>query len=379
MKWLNDYRMRLMFVGCVAAIVFGGGSARADFTFGEPTNMGPTVNSAYRENQPSISFDRLSLYFGSDRPGTSGERDIWVTTRATIDDDWGTPVNLGPPVNSPFFDSNPYISPDGLEFYFISKSRPGGFGYDDIWVSSREGKDDVWGDPVNLGSSINTWAADYGPKLSADGLELYFNSTGHGGFGGHDIFVAKRATVTDDWGAPVNLGPVVNGPSHDVHPTISTDGLCLIFSEHGSAGPYRPGGFGGADIWITTKQTTERNPEDYWNEPQNLGSTINGSSVDSTPYISPDGSILYFSSSRPGGFGDRDLWQAPIIPIVDLNGDGNIDTDDLLIMIDNWGSSETLCDIGPMPWGDGVVDIEDLTVFIEYWEQENMPEVPEEE
>ena len=172
MKQLNDYRMRLVLVGVVAVVMSGGGRANADFTFGEPTNLGPTVNSASRESYPFITIDGLSLYFGSNRSGGFGEVDIWVTTRVTIDDDWGTPVNLGPPVNSPFFDSNPYISPDGLEFYFMSKSRPGGFGYDDIWVSSREGKDDVWGDPVNLGSSINTWAADYGPKLSADGLEL---------------------------------------------------------------------------------------------------------------------------------------------------------------------------------------------------------------
>jgi len=362
---LNGYRMRLVLVGFVAAIVLSSGSAKADFTFGEPENLGPNVNSAYLENHPCISIDMLSLYFGSNRPGTSGERDIWITTRATIDDDWGSPVNIGPPVNSPLQDSNPYISSNGLELYFSSISRPGGFGYDDIWVSrlvsNREGEG-VWGEPVNLGSSINTSAADYGPRLSANGLELYFNSKGYGGFGGHDIFVAKRATVTDDWGAPVNLGPVVNGSTHDVNPTISTDGFCLIFSEHGSAGPYRPGGFGGADIWMTTRPSLESD----WDSPVNLGPTVNGPSVDNTPYISPDGSILYFSSSRSGGFGDRDLWQARIIPTVDLNADGIVDATDMVIMVDNWGTDNSLCDIGPMPWGDGVVDVEDLIVLAEH-------------
>ncbi|MHC4070526.1 MAG: hypothetical protein ACYSWW_06385 [Planctomycetota bacterium] len=47
-------------------------------------------------------------------------------------------------------------------------------------------------------------------------------------------------------------------------------------------------------------------------------------------------------------------------------------------MIDNWGTDESFCDIGPMPWGDGVVDVEDLKVFIKYWEQENMPQETEE-
>jgi hypothetical protein len=74
-----------------------------------------------------------------------------------------------------------------------------------------------------------------------------------------------------------------------------------------------------------------------------------------------------------------DLWQSTISPIVDFNGDGIVDASDMVIMVDHWGTDNSLCDIGPMPWGDGVVDVEDLIVFIKYWEQENMPEVPEEE
>ena len=100
MQWLSDYRMRLMLVGIVAVVVLYGTSTKADFTFGEPTNLGPIVNTAYRETYPFISHDGLSLYFGSNRPGTLGDRDIWVTTRATTEDEWGTPFNLGPPINS---------------------------------------------------------------------------------------------------------------------------------------------------------------------------------------------------------------------------------------------------------------------------------------
>ena len=62
-----------------------------------------------------------------------------------------------------------------------------------------------------------------------------------------------------------------------------------------------------------------------------------------------------------------DIWQAPIIPLADFNGDGFIDTDDLLVMIDNWGTDNSSCDIGPMPWGDGVVDVQDLIVLSEHF------------
>ena len=82
----------------------------------------------------------------------------------------------------------------------------------------------------------------------------------------------------------------------------------------------------------------------------------------------------HFNSNRSGGFGGWDMYEVPIVPILDFNGDGIIDTDDLLILMDYWNTSESLCDIGPLPWGDGVVDMKDLEVFIEYWEKENMPQ-----
>ena len=73
------------------------------------------------------------------------------------------------------------------------------------------------------------------------------------------------------------------------------------------------------------------------------------------------------------------LQQESAPQIVDFNDDGKVDTDDLLILIDNWGINEPLCDIGPTPFGDGIVDIKDLEVFMSYWEKENIPEIPEEE
>jgi hypothetical protein len=78
--------------------------------------------------------------------------------------------------------------------------------------------------------------------------------------------------------------------------------------------------------------------------------------------------MLYFCSERPGGLGGPygDIYQAPIIPIVDFNGDCIVDAEDMCIMVDHWGEDYSLCDIGPMPWGDGVVDVEDLVVLAEH-------------
>jgi hypothetical protein len=96
--------------------------------------------------------------------------------------------------------------------------------------------------------------------------------------------------------------------------------------------------------------------------PKNLGPVINtsGSPYNDTPCISADGSILYWWSTVGR------LRQAPIIPIVDFNGDGAVDCVDICDLVAHWGTDESLYDIGPMPWGDGVVDVEDLTVLAEY-------------
>jgi hypothetical protein len=110
--------------------------------------------------------------------------------------------------------------------------------------------------------------------------------------------------------------------------------------------------------------------DDEWTTPVNLGHPINTDSYDSMPRISHDGSMLSFCSARPGGVGNQDIWQAPIIPVVDFNGDARVDGRDVLAMAACWGQDDPLCDIGPTAFGDGVVNVEDLVVLAEYIGQE---------
>jgi len=348
----------LLFAVLACVVLTNAYVAKADFTFGTPTNLGRTVNSWAGDGWPSISADGLELYFSSNRSGGYGGSDLWVTTRDTKDDEWGSPMNLGPTVNTSGLDRCPSISADGLSLFFGSK-RAGGAGNMDVWVTTREmGR--PWGAPVNLGPTVNGSSADCDPSISSDGLSLFFRSSAPGGFGRQDLWVTTRATSDDDWGppAPVNLGPTVNSASKDYDPSISSDGLTLFFHSD------RPGGYGKDDIYVTMRATTS----DPWSMPMNLGPTINRSSVEGAPSISGDGSTLYFSSKRPGGAGNSDLWQVSISPVVDLNGDGIVDSADICIIIDHWGTDQPLCDVGPMPWGDGIVDVQDLIVLAEHLE-----------
>ena len=270
--------------------------ATADFTFGEPTNLVPTVNSQAIDGQSSVSADGLSLFFYSERSGGYGGRDIWIAARATTDGDWTPAENLGPPVNTSYRESAPSVSADGLMLFFDSDR--GGSG-DEIWMTTRQTTDDPWTTSVVLEPPVNSSAEDGSGRISPDGLALFFASRRSGGYGGGwNAWVATRATTDGNWGTPTNLGPTIN----------------------------LPGGAAGA-------------------------------------IPSADGSTLHFTTLRSGS---GDLWQAPIIRIVDFNGDGSVDSVDMCIMVDYWHTDEPLCDIGPMPWGDGVVDVEDLKLLAEH-------------
>ena len=344
-----------MSVGFVGAIVLGGGIAKADFTLGEPNNLGPVINDAQDMQECDFSHDGLELYFSAyDRPGGYGRMDIWVSRRDTLDSPWQEPVNLGPNVNSAVGEIEPSISGDGLELYL-------GFGGEyTLRVCKRPSKDAPWGSPAKIGPPVGSLEDNlpvgsndvYSSDISADGLSLYFASTRVGGYGDGDIWLTTRATKSNPWTEPVNLGPNVNAGSNDWSPSISTDGLTLVFHR-------------GNSTWATTR----RSKDDDWGPAVNLGIEQQGNNGwQHGAALSPDGSCLYLENyySQWGGYGKGDLWKVEFTPIVDFNADGIVDSADMCIMVDRWGTDNSLCDIGPMPWGDGIVDVQDLKVLAEH-------------
>jgi beta-lactamase regulating signal transducer with metallopeptidase domain len=337
--------------------------AKADFVFGTPINLGPIINTSPGDVCPSISSDGLTLYFSRE------DGNIWVAQRTTVNNEWDSASNLGQVVNSLYVDGGPCISADGLELYFVS-DRAGGSGGPDIWVTTRATTSDDLGPPMNLGALLNSASRDVGQSLSADGLQLYFSSNRPGGFGDYDMYVASRATKDDLWGAPVNLGSTLNSSSSDEFPNISANGLLLFFGSN------RPDGYGGRDLWVTTRATKDA----PWEEPVNLGANINSSEWDFAPSLSVNGQSLFFSSTRPGGFGSFDIWQVSILPAVDFNADGFVDSVDVCMMLDYWHTDEPLYDIAPLSFGDGVVDVKDLILLTEHLtikaDDSNEPNLP---
>jgi hypothetical protein len=156
MKRLNCEKMRLLLIVFLAAIVLVGGNAKADFTFGEPVEMGSMINTSYCEEGLTISADGLTLFFSSDRPPHYENWELYMATRETTDDTWNLPENLGSIVNSPQNECYPSISADGLELYFCSPSDPSqdfGSGGTDLWVTKRASVFDPWAHPKISGRS----------------------------------------------------------------------------------------------------------------------------------------------------------------------------------------------------------------------------------
>ncbi|MEI7595495.1 MAG: OmpA family protein [Bacteroidota bacterium] len=136
---------------------------------------------------------------------------------------------------------HPTISTDGNTLYFAS-DMPGGLGNTDIWMI-KKGADNIWSNPINLGSAINTTENDMFPYLSGDSL-LYFASNGHLGFGGLDIFVSSVSN--NNFSTPLNIGSPFNTCSDDF-------GILVASKDSGMFCSNRAGGQGDDDIYMFKK------------------------------------------------------------------------------------------------------------------------------
>jgi outer membrane protein OmpA-like peptidoglycan-associated protein len=211
-------------------------------------NLGDSVNSPYPDYSPVISADESTLIFTSRRSGSTGGdktendqfyEDIYVCQKGK-DGKWSSPKSIGPTINSNENEANIGLSADGQQL-FVYKGINGG----DIYYSDLEGEN--WGPLISLNSNINSPAWETHATLTADGNTLYFVSDRkEGGYGGRDVWRCVKLP-NGKWSMPLNLGPEINTPFDEDAPFIHADGVTLFFS---STGHKTMGGF---DVFKSVK------------------------------------------------------------------------------------------------------------------------------
>ena len=282
--------------------------------FGLPQSLGVPVNSPDQENAVCISPTGLSLYIASTTAGTLGSVDLWVSQRPTITSAWGQPQNLGATINTAGVDNMPTLSPDGKTLFFNSSGRSDTLGGADIYMSTRTdtNNDLGWTTPVNLGPLVNTGNNEVGAGYFEDpatGMGILYLSSDRSG--NEDIYQSTR-NANGTFNAPTAVQEL-NSTSIDRRPQLRRDGLELLFDSDRN---------GDRDIYFSTRASVSA----PWNPPVNLGS-VNSAGSDQHPSLSADGSILYFISNRDGSL---DIYTAARVNVnrhaaADFDGDGRTD------------------------------------------------------
>jgi Tol biopolymer transport system component len=234
---------------------------------------------------------------GSTNAATGGAAVTGGTTARPSTCDWASPTRAGLSVAAANEQWSPNLSVDDLTLFFSVYDGQN----NKIYSATRTAKGASFGIPTHVtvsgGAGPAGPAQQQSPFLSHDGLTLYFVATSSLGTD-KDIWYATRSTTTGSFTNAQALASV-NSTKDDLRPWVSDDELTIYFAS------LRPGGSGDADIWTASRATRTST----FSTPVNVES-INSTSRDSSPFLTPDLLTIYFSSSRPGGNGERDIWRA---------------------------------------------------------------------
>jgi outer membrane protein OmpA-like peptidoglycan-associated protein len=193
--------------------------------------------------------------------------------------------------NSSSDDFNSNITQNGRVIYFTSDKKSG---KQKVYITEKTNKG--WTSPSTAKGTINDGDQNGAVALTSDGQYMLFAAFEHeaGGYGRTDIYSAEK--IDGEWSNVKNLGPNINSADWDSQPMISNDGNILFFVSD------RSGGFGATDIYMSVKSNGE------WGKAINLGKSINTENDEMTPVIGVDNINFTFSSNRPGGEGEFDIY-----------------------------------------------------------------------
>ncbi len=215
-------------------------SHKVDGEWTKALNAGPQLNTEYNEGASTISADGNLLIFASDREGSLGSCDLYYSFH--VGNSWTMARNMGAPVNTRNWETQPSLSSDGRTLYFIRGLESHHQTKEQHIYVTNLSDSGYWSVPVKLSDTINSQGMEQSPFISADNQTLYFCSDGHPGMGGLDIFMSRRLP-NGSWGIPVNMGYPINTSKDESGISIDPNGKLAYLSSD------RSGGYGGQDIY----------------------------------------------------------------------------------------------------------------------------------
>lgn len=150
-----------------------------------PNRLPNNINDGLKQSSASLTFDKRTLYFTSTRDDGYGGEDIYYSVK-NAKDKWGDPINIGATINTPHDEEGVFITPDGKTLYFSSKGHNTMGGFDIFKSTNENGK---WSNPENLGYPINTPSSDVFFTMAETGQRGYYSSKKKDGFGGQDLYI----------------------------------------------------------------------------------------------------------------------------------------------------------------------------------------------
>jgi len=272
------------------------------YHFGAPALVKELASTSKVEN-PTLTADSLQIFFTTNRnSGTSS--DVWFARRSSVTEPFGAP-EVVPGVNSDDRETSAAISADGLTLW-LGSERPGGLGNVDIWAAERTSTSGAWSAPVNL-VALNSSADDIPRPPGQHGLVMPMASTSASP-DQYWTYLATRADAASPFEKPVPIRELQYSDRSSVDASLSDDGLTMFFSSspRASAGDdaaTADSGAGGtmstaADLYVAFRSST-REP---FSVPQALDD-LNTAFDERDPFLSADGSTLYFTSDRDGTLG----------------------------------------------------------------------------
>ncbi len=260
-------------------------------------NIGSTINTPYPEYRPLISADESIMIFTARRDVTTGGdidpndnmyyEDIYYTYNKN--NRWTTPVPFNNPINTDNHDATAGMSADGEHFFIYRGWKNGG----DIFVCDKDGEE--WTNPQRI-KNINTDDfRESSATFSYDFKTIYFCSDKEGGFGGRDIYFCQHDKKRK-WTDPTNIGAIINTEYDEDGVFMHPDGKTFYFSSKGH------NSMGGYDIFKSELI------DGKWSKPINLGYPINTPDDDVFISVNASGTRGYYTSIRPEGYGDKDIY-----------------------------------------------------------------------